>query len=134
MMGVTGWGGSITLYVEADFSEAVSDIGSWNPTTLDTLWDTDYWDDEAALWESTETTTWTDVTEWVQGIDTNHGFSRQTTRYNASTANVRLVNQDGRFSPNNTASPYRIGDSTTIGPLRPFPDPGRMGQRLRDPI
>jgi len=119
-MGVTSWGGSITLYVEADFSEAVSNIGASAPTTLDTIWDTDYWDDPSALWESTETLSWTDITEWVQGIDTNHGFSRQTTRYNASTASLRLINQDGRFSPNNTDSPYRLGDSTTIGPLRPF--------------
>jgi hypothetical protein len=120
MMGVTGWGDNVTLYVEADFSEAISLIGQSVPTTVDTLWDTDYWDDPEALWESTETVTWSDITEWVQGISTNHGFSRQTTRYNASTASVRLVNTDGRFSPNNTGSPYRIGASTAIGPLRPF--------------
>jgi len=119
-MGVTGWGDNVTLYVEADFSEAISLIGQSVPATVDTLWDTDYWDDPEALWESTETVTWSDITEWVQGINTNHGFSRQTTRYNASTASVRLVNTDGRFSPNNTGSPYRIGASTAIGPLRPF--------------
>jgi len=119
-MGVTGWGGTVTLYVEADFSEAISQIGQSVPTTIDTLWDTDYWDAADATWESSGTVTWTDITEWVQGIETNHGFSRQTTRYNASTASVRLINTDGRFSPNNTASPYRIGDSTTIGPLRPI--------------
>ena len=120
MMGVTGWGDNVTLYVEADFSEAISLIGQSVPTTVDTLWDTDYWDDPEATWEDTETVTWSDITEWVQGINTNHGFSRQTTRYNASTASVRLVNTDGRFSPNNTGSPYRIGASTAIGPLRPF--------------
>jgi hypothetical protein len=120
MMGVTGWGDTVTLYVEADFSEAISRLGTSIPVTVDTLWDTDYWDDPEAVWESSETLNWSDITEWVQGIDTNHGFSRQTTRYNASTASVRLVNTDGRFSPNNTASPYRVGDSTAIGPLRPF--------------
>lgn len=119
-MGVTGWGGSITLYVEADFSEAVSNIGTSAPTTLDTIWDTDYWDDPTALWESTETLSWTDITEWVQGINTSHGFARQTNRYNCATAGVRLNNLDGRFSPTNVNSPYRIGDSSTIGPLRPF--------------
>jgi hypothetical protein len=120
MMGVTGWGDNVTLYVEADFSEAISRLGTSIPATVDTLWDTDYWDDPEALWESTETVSWSDITEWVQGISTNHGFSRQTTRYNASTASVRLVNTDGRFSPNNVNSPYRVGDSTAIGPLRPF--------------
>ena len=119
-MGVLGWGGNVTVYVEADFSEATGPIGSSTPITVDTLWDTDYWDDPTATWESTETLTWTDITEWVQGISTNHGFSRQTTRFNCSTATVRLVNTDGRFSPSNVNSPYRLGDSTTIGVLRPF--------------
>lgn len=119
-MGVTGWGGNITLYVEADFSSAVSDIGSSIPTTVDTLWDTDFWDSAQATWESAGTITWTDITAWVQGISTNHGFSRQTTRYNCSSAQIRLDNLDGRFSPMNTASPYRIGASTAIGVLRPF--------------
>lgn len=119
-MSVTGWanasGDQVTLYVEIDFSEAITDIGPGTTSTTRTLWDastwgTSTWDDYGPVY--------TDVTQWVRSVDTNRNFSRDTNKYNASTATIVLGNEDGRFSPLNTSSPYRIGASTAIGPMRP---------------
>jgi hypothetical protein len=121
-MGVTGWanasGSQMTLYVEVDFSEAVGEIGTSDAPTLRTLWDTASWDDGNAIWSS-NAAVYTDITQWVRGVSTDHGFSRDTNKYNTSTATISLDNTDGRFSPLNTSSPYRVGAYSGIGPLRP---------------
>jgi len=121
-MGVTGWanasGSKVTLYVEIDFSEAIGEVGTSNAPTLRTLWDSATWDDSAAIWSS-NTPVYTDVTQWVRNVSTNQAFSRDTNKYNTSSATISLSNNDGRFSPLNTSSPYRVGAYSGIGPLRP---------------
>lgn len=112
--GVIGWGG-VTLVVEIDFSQAVDNIGSTAASYV-ALWDVAVWDVDS--WESG--TTWTDITPWVDGVKTNRGFSQELTAYTAGRLTVQLDNTDGRFSPDNTSSPYRVGDSTAIGVLRPI--------------
>jgi hypothetical protein len=116
-MGTTGWGGAVTLYVEADLSRPVSFVGPPPAPSGLTQWDDDTWDSATAQWTGYGPE-WTDITQWVKAIQTSHQFSRQTNRYNTSTASITLGNTDGRFSPTNTASPYRSGGSTTIGVLR----------------
>jgi hypothetical protein len=129
-MGVTGWanasGSQMTLYVEIDFSEAVGEIGTSNAPTLRTLWDTATWDDGNAIWSSSAPV-YTDVTQWVRAVSTDHGFSRDTNKYNTSTATILLDNTDSRFSPLNTSSPYRVGAYSGIGPLRPARIRGNTG-------
>jgi hypothetical protein len=98
--------------------EAVGDIGTSNAPTLRTLWDTATWDNASAIWSS-NTPVYTDITQWVRGVSTDRGFSRDTNKYNTSTASISLDNTDGRFSPLNTSSPYRVGEYSGIGPLRP---------------
>ena len=131
-MGVTGWanasGSQMTLFVEVDFSEAVGEIGTSDAPTLRTLWDTASWDDGNAIWSS-NAPVYTDVSEWVRGVSTDHGFSRDTNKYNTSTATISLDNTDGRFSPLNTSSPYRVGAYSGIGPLRPARIRGNTGNQ-----
>ena len=113
-VGVTGWGG-VTLWVEMDLSQAVDDVGS-GAVAYQALWDVAVWD--ADQW--TDGTLWTDVTEWVLDVQTDRAFSRELSSYTAGRCAVTLDNSDGRFSPDNTSSPYRIGTSTSIGVLRPI--------------
>lgn len=112
-MPVTGWGG-VTLTVEIDLSQAVENIGS-SPASYLALWDVAAWD--ADTWEGG--TTWTDVSQWVTGVKTNRSFSQELTAYTAGRLSLTLDNTDGRFSPDNLSSPYRVGSSTAIGILRP---------------
>jgi len=116
-MGTTGWGGAVTLYVEADLSRPVSFVGPPPAPSGLTQWDEDTWDSATAQWTGYGPE-WTDITQWVTSVQTSHQFSRQTNKYNTATASISLSNIDGRFSPTNTASPYRDGASTTIGVLR----------------
>ena len=60
-------------------------------------------------WENdpfTATPTWTDVTAYVQSVSINRGKASLLDRMSAGTCSVRLLNNDGRFDPNNTLSPY----------------------------
>jgi hypothetical protein len=116
-MGTTGWGGAVTLYVEADLSRPVSFVGAPPTPSGLTQWDEDTWDSGTAQFTGYDPE-WTDITQWVKGLQISFQFSRQTNRYNTSTAAITLGNTDGRFSPTNTSSPYRVGSSTTIGVLR----------------
>lgn len=51
--------------------------------------------------------TFVDVTQWCSGqITTNRGRSRETDQYAAGTLNFILRNEDRRFDPSNTSSPY----------------------------
>lgn len=115
---VVGWGGRTTLFVEIDLSQAVDDIGV--AITGATLWDAATWDGSAEGYAWGEGTTWTDVTPWCRSVQTRRGFSRQTGTFNAGSCTVTLDNRDGRFSPDNTLSPYRVGTSTSIGIWRPM--------------
>jgi len=116
-MGTTGWGGAVTLYVEADLSRPVSYVGPPPAPSGLTQWDEDTWNSSTAQFTGYDPE-WTDITQWVKAVQTSHQFSRQTNRYNTSTASITLGNTDGRFSPSNPSSPYRVGDATTIGVLR----------------
>ena len=49
---------------------------------------------------------WTDVTKYVQGLSTTLGRQHELNQVGPSTATLTLTNQDGRFSPWNTGSPY----------------------------
>lgn len=113
-MGITGWGG-VTLTVELDLSQAVEDIGVGS-LAGSSLWDVDQWD--SGTWQAGAT--FTDISDWVLGLDTSAGFSYEMDSYQTGRLSLTLDNTDGRFSPDNPSSPYRIGDSTTIGMLRPI--------------
>jgi len=64
--------------------------------------------------------TWTDVTKYVTGFTTSMGRQHELQQVGPSTATIQLTNQDGRFSPWNTASPYYYsGTGLTVGhPVR----------------
>ena len=81
------------------------------------VWDSGMWDE--ALWGPDET--WTDITEWVRGFDTDRRFSRDLRSWSAGTADVVLDNRDGRFSPDNldVAAPYVVGGVSGVRPGRP---------------
>lgn len=113
--GVVGWGGNVTVFVEIDLSQGVdgADAGS-SPYVA--LWDAAIWDQD----EWNEGTTWTDVTTYCRSVEIKSKFARLNGDYNAGTCTIVLSNGDGRFTPTNTSSPYRIGDSTTIGIWRPI--------------
>jgi hypothetical protein len=49
---------------------------------------------------------WTDVTRWVLGANTTMGRQHELQQVQPSTATITFNNQDGRWSPWNTASPY----------------------------
>lgn len=59
-------------------------------------------DGDPALWS------WTDITAYVMvdGIPISRGRSDNAARVEPSKMTLRLINSDGRFTPENTASPY----------------------------
>jgi hypothetical protein len=59
---------------------------------------------------------WTDVTQYVDSIDTGRGRNYELSKTEAGTATVVLRNFDGRFDPGNTGSPY----APYILPYRPI--------------
>lgn len=64
---------------------------------------------------------WVDVTEFVRSASVTRGVSRFDGVYGraeAGRATVVLANADGRFDPNNLASPYVAGGVTQIQPMR----------------
>lgn len=120
-MSITGWGGAVTLTVEADLAQAAVVTSSSGGSVLSPsgvvagspYWDYGYFDDSGTIWQSD--VAWTDITQWVRSISTEARFERQNNQFNAGTARIVLDNRDGRFSPQNTSSPYRLGGNTTIG-------------------
>lgn len=56
-----------------------------------------------------DTITWTDISRYVdmvQGVAINRGASDELSEIQPGTATLTLDNQDGRFTPGNTTSPY----------------------------
>jgi hypothetical protein len=49
---------------------------------------------------------WTEISAYVNSIDTRRPSSRETFRYGVGTMSVTLDNDDARFTPANTAGPY----------------------------
>ena len=113
-MGVTGWGGSVTLYVEADFSQTIAETSGGPVSGTSTQWGTATWG--TSEWQPPITTDWTDITADVRSVSTGAAFSRQTNRYNTARASVLLDNRSGNYSPTNTDGDY-YGH---IGILRPM--------------
>lgn len=64
----------------------------------------------------------TDVTTYVQTINTNRGRSRQLQEFNAGTASLTLWNKSRAFDPLNTASPFwnTYSNITGITPRTPI--------------
>lgn len=105
-MSVIGWGNAVTLTVEVAFSSATGSYGAWDAATFgSSTWGPDI--------------TWTDVTDWVMAAETDRGFARLQSRWEAGTGSLVLINRDGRFSPLNTSGPYASGGITGIRPWRP---------------
>jgi hypothetical protein len=113
-MGVTGWGGSVTLYVEADFTQTIAEISGSPVVGTSTQWGTATWG--TSDWQPPITTTWTDITADVRSLSTGAAFSRQTNRYNTARASVLLDNRSGNYSPTNTDGDHY----QHIGLLRPM--------------
>ena len=49
---------------------------------------------------------WTEINNWCQAFSTRRGRQHELQRFEAGTLDLVLNNQDGRFSPWNTSSPY----------------------------
>lgn len=49
---------------------------------------------------------WTDITEYVEGVQTDRGKARVEEDQRAGTGTLELNNADHRFTPNNSESPY----------------------------
>lgn len=61
------------------------------------------------LVQAPSTITWTDITQYVdvvQGVTITRGAADELSDIQPGTASLRLENQDGRFTPGNSASPY----------------------------
>ena len=56
--------------------------------------------------DSNDDSDYTDLEAYVLSATITRGRSRELEEFNAGTATVVLDNQDGRFDPNNTSSPY----------------------------
>jgi hypothetical protein len=113
-MGTTGWGGSVTLYVEADFSQTIAETSGGPVSGTSTQWGSATWGESE--WQPPITTDWTDITADVRSVSTGAAFSRQTNRYNTARASVVLDNRSGNYSPTNTGGDH-YGH---IGILRPM--------------
>lgn len=110
-MSVTGWGG-VTLTVElglganpASGGAVPSGTGTWGVG----VWGTDEWGDGPIF---------TDITEYVLGVDISSSFSYEMDKYQTGRLSLALDNKDGRFSTDNPSSPYWLFGQTTIAPLR----------------
>lgn len=110
-MSVTGWAG-VTLTVELGLGANPADpgapgfgVGTWDVS----LWGVDTWAAGPIF---------TDVTEYVLGLDMSSGFSYEMDKYQTGRLAMSLDNTDGRFSVDDPDSPYRLFGDTTIAPLR----------------
>lgn len=104
-MSVTGWGG-VTLTAEMAFSSATGTYGTWDSATFNSsTFGTDL--------------VWSDISGYIITADTNRGFARLQSSWEAGSGSMILLNSDGRFSPLNTAGPYASGGVTGIRPWRP---------------
>lgn len=54
----------------------------------------------------TQPPVWTDITPYVRGVDYQSGRQFELDQFEAGTMTVTLSTNDGRFSPENTTSPY----------------------------
>lgn len=54
----------------------------------------------------TNATSWTEITAWTKPVRCQHGRSTVRDDFQPGSGSMRLVNNDGRFDPLNTAGPY----------------------------
>lgn len=59
---------------------------------------------------------WNDISAYVRNVNINRGTSREIDAYSAGSSTVILSNNDRRFDPTNTSSPYYSGGVTQIQP------------------
>jgi hypothetical protein len=124
-MSVTGWGG-VTLTVELGLSAnpqggggVVFGTGTWSVD----LWDGGFISGDGytpssviGLWGSGPI--WSDITDYVLGVEMSSSFSYEMDKYQTGRLSMSLDNKDGRFSTDNSSSPYWLYGETTIAPLR----------------
>jgi hypothetical protein len=97
----------LTYTVEAALSAATGSYGAWDSG----LWGTATWGPDII---------WTDVSQYVRTITTQRRFDRDLQAWTAGSASVTLLNQDGRFNPNNLSGPYVSAGVTMVRPWRPM--------------
>ncbi|MPZ13985.1 MAG: hypothetical protein GEU73_06110 [Chloroflexi bacterium] len=73
--------------------------------------------DQSILGGGDEQIVWTDISGFVEDIQVSYGKQDILDRYEAATASVTLGNADGRFSPENPASPF-FGQLQVGKPIR----------------
>ena len=98
--------GGVTLTAEAAFSAAVGDYGAWDSG----IWDTSTWGPDDVF---------VDISAYLRSFSTSREFGREVQAWQAGEANLILNDRDGRFSPENLASPYVTGGVTGLRPWRP---------------
>lgn len=76
--------------------------------------DAPLWRVQVAFNDVSEAAVWTDITEYVRSIDFQTGRNFELDQFQAGTASIVLSTNDGRFSPENGASPY----AGSLVPLR----------------
>lgn len=64
------------------------------------------------------TPTYTDVTDYVVTINIQRGRGSQLGEFPAGSCSIVFNNDDGRFDPDNTGSPYRSGGATQVLPRK----------------
>lgn len=79
------------------------------------LWEAGSWD--SAVWGPD--VVWQDISAWIRSIKTDRKFVRDVQTWGTGTAELVLLNNDGRFSPSNLAGPYVVAGKTSIRPWRP---------------
>lgn len=82
-------------------------VGLWNSST----WDAATWGPDVV---------WQDISQWVRSIRTDRRFDQNMQVWSSGTADLVLLNQDGRFSPSNLAGPYVVAGRTSVRPWRPI--------------
>jgi hypothetical protein len=97
--------GTVPLTVEAALSAATGSYAAWDVA----LWDTGTWGPDDL---------WTDISQYVQSVETQRRFDRDLQAWGSGTANIVLNNSDGRFCPDNMDSPYVVAGITGVRPWR----------------
>tara|TARA_R100000231_G_scaffold28691_2_gene25498 strand:- start:7139 stop:8404 length:1266 start_codon:yes stop_codon:yes gene_type:complete len=69
-----------------------------------------------------ETLTFTDISSYVRQFNTKRGRTNELGQFVGGTLSLLLSNDDNRFNPNNTSSPYydSVNGRTKIQPLKPI--------------
>jgi len=99
-------------YCDGNRLELTVEIGLVTTGATYGIWDTAIWD--TTLWGFSET--WTDISAYVERVATSRVFGRSLRVWSASSIDIGLNNQDGRFSPDNLTGPYVVAGLSSIRP------------------